>query len=100
MRKGKWGLIKWVERDLFSRSLKVRNVILALAPSLRTLCGNYTLVLQINLVTKNDKREVFRIARTSLDQKLIAPVICTQISEKAKGINENEKKKNEGGGSE
>jgi hypothetical protein len=60
---------------LLGRSLEVGNVALRLAPRLGALLRHHPRALQIDLVTEHDEGEGLGIARTSLNQKFLAPAV-------------------------
>jgi len=60
---------------LLGRSLEEGDVTLGLAPLLKTLGGNDTGVLHIDLVADDDEREAIGVTRGGLDQELVAPAV-------------------------
>jgi len=56
-------------------SLKVWNIAFGLAPRKGSLLSDNALILQVNLVAQNNKREVIGIAWSGLNEELITPAI-------------------------
>jgi hypothetical protein len=48
---------------------------LGLAPLLGLIGSHTAFVLLVDLVAKNNEREIFRVTRTSLDQKFVSPTV-------------------------
>jgi len=62
--------------SLFGRCFKVRDVSFGLAPRHCSLLSHLTFVLlDVNLVAKDDEREVVGIMRAGLDEELVSPAV-------------------------
>jgi len=60
---------------LLGRGFEEGDITLGLTPLLETLGGNDTSVLHIDLVADDDEGETVGVARSGLDQELIAPAV-------------------------
>jgi len=60
---------------LLGGGLEVGDVTFALAPCLRSLVGDHTLVLEIYLITQHNKGKVVGITGTSLDKEFVSPAV-------------------------
>jgi len=60
---------------LLGRSLEEGDITLGCTPLLKTLGGNNTSVLHIDLVANDNEWETIRVTRSSLDQELITPAV-------------------------